>query len=169
MMVEIRRMRPGDVAGIHEVHTAAVRETCARLLTPAVVEAWLYGRTPDGYLSAAEDGESFWVAVDEAGGVIGFASWQEDELLALFIDPPVHGLGIGGRLFAACERDAAEAGRSITCVNAALNAVSYYQALGFRAVGEGYQQKRGERIPHIEMVREEGPGEDPGSCPAGVR
>jgi GNAT superfamily N-acetyltransferase len=169
MIVEIRRMRLEDASGIHEVHTAAVRETCARLLTPAVIEAWLYGRMPEGYLSAAESGESFWVAVDEAGCVVGFASWQEDELLALFIDPSVHGQGIGGRLFAACERDAAEAGRSITCVNASLNAVSYYQALGFRAVGEGHQQKRGERIPHIEMVREVGPGEVPGDFPAGAR
>jgi putative acetyltransferase len=153
-MVEIRRLRPEDAPGLHDVHTAAVRETCALLLTQAIVEAWLYGRTPEGYLSAAEDGESFWVAVDEAGGVVGFASWQDDELVALFIDPAAHGQGIGGRLFAACERDAAKADQAITCVNASLNAVSYYEALGFAVVGEGYQEKRGERIPHVEMVRD---------------
>lgn len=153
-MVEIRRMQPGDAPGIHEVHTAAVRRSCAPLLADAVVEAWLHGRTPEGYLSAADDGESFWVAADDGGRVRGFASWQDDELLALFIDPPAHGQGIGGLLFAACERDAMENGQVITRLNASLNAVSYYEALGFAAVREGYQEKRGERIPQIEMIRD---------------
>ena len=105
-MVRIRRMEEGDAADMHRLHGAAVRQVCAKTVTPAVVEAWLYGRTPEGYLRAEpEGGEAFWVAVDRDGQTVGFGSWRADELIGLYVDPNFHGQGIGRALFAACEDD----------------------------------------------------------------
>ena len=154
-MVHIRRMENGDVAGMHRVHTDAVRQVCAKTVTPPVVEAWLHGRTPDGYLRAeSEDDERFWVAVEPPMGVVGFASWRADELVSLYIDPDFHGQGIGRALFIACEDDAAANGQRIVRLISTLNAQGYYEMLGFRYVEDGYREKRGERIPHVEMVRD---------------
>jgi len=86
--------------------------------------------------------------------IFGFGSWRGDDLVALYVDPQMHGRDVGRRLFTACETDARENGRSITRLNATLNATSYYEALGFRKVRDGYNEKRGQRIPHIEMIRE---------------
>lgn len=157
--MKVRPMRPEDAVGVQDAHTAAVREVCAPLLEPAVVEAWLRGRTPDGYLRAADEGdERFWVAVDHEGGVMGFASWRDGELLALYVDPGNQGLGIGRRLFAACEEEARGQGLKITRLNSSLNARTFYEARGFRAAREGYREKHGQRIPHLEMERN-GPGQ----------
>lgn len=153
-MIAIRPMRDKDADAMHEVHTKAVRRACAPLLDPDVVDAWLFGRTPGGYVSAAADGgERFWVGVIDAERVVGFASWRDDELISLFVDPDCHGRGIGRRLFDACQDDAAANGNGIVRLNSTLNARTFYEAYGFREVGRGYNEKRHKRIPHIEMVR----------------
>ena len=147
-------MRQADTIGMHDVHTHAVRQVCAPMLEATVVEAWLHGRTPEGYQRAAiEDGERFWIAIDDASGVVGFASWREDELIALFVLPEFQGCGIGRKLFVACEEDARDCGSRIVRLNSTLNAETYYEMLGFRRVRDGYQQKQNQCIPHIEMER----------------
>ncbi len=154
MKFAIRRMVPSDAVGMHRVHTHAVTAVCAAFVEPAAVEAWLHGRTPEKYVLAADEGgETFWIAAAEDGSVIGFSSWRRDELVSLFVDPAWHERGVGRALFDACEKDAAENGHAPRRLTATLNAVSYYEALGFRQVRENYREKQGQRIPHIEMTR----------------
>jgi ribosomal protein S18 acetylase RimI-like enzyme len=153
-MVRIRRMNVKDAPGMHRVHLDAVQQVCAASVSPGVVQAWLYRRSPAGYLRAADKGgEIFWVAVDESDRIVGFASWRENELVGLFVDPQLHGRGIGRKLFDTCEKDAEENGYKITRLNSTLNAQTYYEALGFQTIREGFREMHGQRIPHIEMVR----------------
>ncbi len=155
MSFAIRRMSPDDADGMHRVHTQAVTDVCAAFLKPAAVTAWLHGRTPEKYVQAADTGgEAFWIAALEDGSVIGFASWRKDELASLFVDPAWHGQGVGRALFDACEAEAAKSGHALRRLVAAVNAVTYYEALGFHAVRETYRVKNGHRIPQIEMTRD---------------
>lgn len=155
MKFAIRRMSPRDAAGMHRIHTRAVTAVCAAFVEPAAVEAWLHGRTAEKYVEAADTGgETFWIAALEDGSVIGFASWRRDELVSLFVDPAHHGRGVGRALFDACEKDAAKNGHAPRRLIATLNAVSYYEALGFRQLRKSYREKQGQRIPHIEMTRD---------------
>jgi putative acetyltransferase len=83
----VRRMRPEDVSEIHAIHTECLSSrTLREWYTDEQLAAWLSGRTPEGYLRACASGEHFLVAEQE-GAVVGFASWQDDELLALFVHP----------------------------------------------------------------------------------
>lgn len=153
-MIRVRRMNSEDTAALHHIHTEAVQQVCAAMVDLNAVAAWLHGRTPEGYLRAAdEDGETFLVAFKEPDQLVGFASWREEELVSLFVDPQFHGRGIGRKLFAACEKDAEKSGYAILRLNSTLNAQSYYEAIGFRPIRMGYHEKRGQRIPHVEMVR----------------
>lgn len=155
MKFVVRRMVPDDAPGMHRVHTQAVTAVCAAYVEPAAVEAWLHGRTAEKYAEAADTGgETFWIAALEDDSVIGFSSWRRDELVSLFVDPAYHGRGVGRALFDACEKNAAEKGHALRRLVATLNAVSYYEALGFRQVRESYREKQGQRIPHIEMTRD---------------
>lgn len=154
MTLQLRRMQPDDVSALHALHTAAVREICAPFLEPAVVEAWLRGRTAEAYQRAAdEEGENFWVAVGDDDAIAGFASWRDDTLLALFIHPDRQGHGIGRALFERCEADAKDSGFEILCLSATLNAERYYEQFGFRRVGTMHRERFGERIPLITMAR----------------
>jgi len=124
------------------------------MLEPGIVEAWLYGRTPEGYVRAASSGgEVYWVAVEGTGLVVGFASWSGDELVSLYVDPRHEGQGIGKQLFATCQADCEKEGCSISHLNSTINARTFYESLGFRAMREGFREKRNKRIPHIEMER----------------
>ena len=148
-------MESGDTVGMHDVHSHAVRQVCAQHLKPPVVEAWLHGRTPEGYQRAADDeGERFWVALNSEDRVVGFAGWRGDELTALFVLPECHGRGIGSELFQACEEDARNHGLQIVRLDTTLNAVRFYEQFGFHQLREGYREKRGQRIPHMEMERD---------------
>lgn len=155
MKFVVRRMSSEDAQDMHRIHTEAVTGVCAAFVEPAAVAAWLHGRTAEKYVEAADTGgETFWIAALEDGSVIGFASWRRDELVSLFVDPAHHDRGVGQALFEACEKDAAENGHALRRLIATLNAVSYYEARGFRQVRESYRVKQGQRIPHIEMTRD---------------
>jgi len=155
MRFAIRRMAPEDAEDMHRIHTQAVTAVCAAFVEPAAVAAWLHGRTAAKYVAAAHTGgETFWIAALEGGPVIGFASWRRDDLVSLFVDPAYHGRGVGHALFDACAKDAAANGHAPRRLTATLNAVSYYEALGFRQVREAYREKQGQRIPHVEMTRD---------------
>ncbi len=155
MRLIIRRMAPDDAADMHRIHTQAVTAVCAAFVEPPAVEAWLHGRTAKKYVEAADTGgEAFWIAALDDSTVIGFASWRGDELVSLFVDPAHHGRGVGRALFDACEKDAAANGHAPRRLTATLNAVSYYEALGFNQVRETYREKQGQRIPQVEMTRD---------------
>jgi GNAT superfamily N-acetyltransferase len=151
--IVIRPMRDEDVPVVHAIHERAVSMTCAPLLPEAVVAAWLRDRTPEGYLRARDErGERFWIA-EHRGLRAGFASWRGEWLMALFVDPDHQGNGIGRLLLDACDRDAADGGGKIARLDSTLNARDFYERLGFRVTGEGYEEKFGERVPHLEMLR----------------
>lgn len=153
-MFSIRRMQPEDVAILHKLHTLAVRRVCAPFLKPAVVEAWLRGRTPEAYQRAAEEeGENFWVAVESDNRIVGFASWRDETLLALFTHADYQGKGVGRTLLAACDDDAHKQGHAIVRLNATLNAESYYEAYGFRRTGTWNRERFGVLIPLVLMER----------------
>ena len=146
----IRAMDADDVDKIHLIHTEAVNITCALHYDAERREAWLRGRTPEGYLRAQQNGENFLVAILE-GAVVGFASWRAEELLALFVLPSRQRRGVAHSLFDECGRRANESNFAITKLNATLNAREFYEQLGFKVTGRGYEIKRGKRIYHYKM------------------
>ena len=82
----IRAMEPADTETIHAIHGMCLQCTLLGRYSREQIDAWMAGRTPQGYLRAAEAGEAFFVA-EEGGAVVGYASWQEDELLSLSCIP----------------------------------------------------------------------------------
>jgi len=154
LRVVIRQMADGDANAIHEIHCACLTRTLASHYTQEQVAAWMKGRTPAGYISAAHRGERFFVA--EADGlVVGFASWQDNELLSLFVRPDAQDCGVGSLLLDACLRDAAAEGAGITCLKAAAGADQFYARRGFAPVGQGGTIKNGVVIQDTRMVLSE--------------
>jgi L-amino acid N-acyltransferase YncA len=142
----VRRMRPEDVSAIHTIHTECLTRSLRERYSDEQVAAWLSGRTPEGYLRAQASGERYFVAERE-GVVLGFASWQDNELLALFVHPDEQLKGVGTGLFAACVDDAVSEGRAITDVKATLNSIGFYERHEFTVVEEEAEIKRGVEIP----------------------
>jgi GNAT superfamily N-acetyltransferase len=59
------------------------------------------------------------------------ASWQQDELLSLFVHPDFQGSEIGSALMSACFDDAARSNATISIVKSVLGAEEFYGRHGF--------------------------------------
>jgi putative acetyltransferase len=149
--VSIRPMVAGDARRVHDIHSACLTRTLSAHYSSGQIAAWMKGRTPEGYLKAAAAGERFFVA-ETLSAVTGFASWEDDELLALFVHPDAQGRGVGSQLFEACVADAIALGSSIARVKAATGAESFYADRGFVSVARGNVVKHGVVIEDTRMV-----------------
>lgn len=154
--VNIRPMVAEDADAIHRIHYACLTRTLSANYSSDQIAAWMKGRSPSGYVKAAAAGERFFVAESD-GRIVGFASWEDDELLALFVDPDTQRAGIGSRLLQVCFEDAASHGSVITCLKAAIGAEPFYARRGFIPVAQGSTTKHGVVIEDTRMVVERAP------------
>jgi putative acetyltransferase len=143
----IREMREADTIHVHQIHTDCLTVSLKDHYSTAQLEAWMYGRSPEGYWRFANSGETFRVA-ERNGQIVGFANWQGDELRSLFISPAHQYAGIGSALFRSCDQES-----RVGFVKAALSAVPFYRRFSFVEAGRGFDMKRGIQLPHIAMRR----------------
>jgi GNAT superfamily N-acetyltransferase len=149
----IRPMARGDAETVHEIHGACLTRTLLGRYTHEQITAWMDGRAPEGYVRASEAGERFFVA-EADGVVVGYASWEDDELLSLFVHPDCQSRGVGSALVEACLADAECNGGAITKVKSVLGAEAFYAKHGFASDCRGSTAKRGVEIPDTRMRRE---------------
>ncbi len=144
----IREMREADTIQVHRIHTDCLTISLKNHYSTAELEAWMYGRSPEGYWCFANSGETFRVA-ERAGEIVGFANWQGEELRSLFVSPAYQQAGIGSALFTSCDQE-----NHIAFVKATLSAVTFYSRFSFVEAGRGFDMKKGIRLPHVAMCRD---------------
>lgn len=103
-----------------------------------------------------------WLAVDPAGTVLGSAGWgrargedgtERARIRKVFVEPGLAGRGLGRRLVEAAEARARAAGLSAFVVRANLNAVPFYERLGYRATGPGEMAVGGRTVAMTMMEK----------------
>lgn len=140
-------MREADTIHVHRIHTECLTMSLVNHYSPEALDAWMFGRSPEGYWRFANSGETFRVAEID-GEIVAFANWRDEELKSLFVTPARQRSGIGSALFSACEREA-----RLTLVKATLGAVGFYTRFSFVEAGRGFDLKRGVELPHVVMRR----------------
>jgi putative acetyltransferase len=136
------RIRPAvlaDAPAIARVMRAAVRgnpspdysarQRAAWSSLPALYHRWAMGPGGERYLVA-----------ERRGRVVAYAARREDEITAAFVHPAAARAGVGRALVERLAGDAVREGRRRLKAAAALPALGFYAALGFRAAG-------GTRVP----------------------
>lgn len=132
----IRPARPDDIDAIYAVHRDSVSSLCTGHYTPEQIAMWLDGRTPAMYLGAIERGQ-LWIAVDDDGGIAGFAENDGREVSKLFVRGARAGAGVGERLLAVALDAIRAAGHTSAYLEATRNACAFYRRHGFVEVGTG--------------------------------
>lgn len=84
-------------------------------------------------------GEAYFVAEDRRG-ILGYAALRATEVTAIFVRPRAARRGVGAALLARIEREARRRGARSLRADAALSALAFYGAAGFRG-------DRGVRVP----------------------
>ena len=136
--VVVRRALPDDAEAVCAVHKASVRGLCAGRYSPEQIEAWIGDRRPERYRHAVTEGGEAMVVAERRGGggagIVGFASLQGAEVVAVYVSPAAAGRGTGAALLRAIEREARARGVDRLHLSASLNAVPFYEAMGYRRV-----------------------------------
>jgi putative acetyltransferase len=93
-----------------------------------------------------------WMACDERGEPQGFIGLNGTRIEALFVDPDVHGNGLGSRLVGHAERLKGPALQvDVNQQNA--GACAFYQRLGFEQVGRSELDDSGRPYPILHLER----------------
>jgi GNAT superfamily N-acetyltransferase len=130
--MRIRRATSADCAPIWAVHTRAIRHSCATHYAPEDIAAWSGRMTPAAYAEPLLT-RSMFVAEHDDGRIAGFAQLDpvEGTVEAVYVDPDFGRQGIGRALMAAIEQEALRLRLPRLVLVASLNAVAFYEALGF--------------------------------------
>jgi len=141
--VRIRRGGPADLPRALEIWRAAVDATHG-FLTPGD-RAEIDDMVAEHFLPNAD----LWLAVDEQDRPQAFLVMDGEMIDALFVDPMVHGRGIGTRLV---EHALALApGARVDASEQAANALRFYLARGFVPIGRSETDADGRPYPLVHL------------------
>jgi predicted N-acetyltransferase YhbS len=133
---------------MHRIHDEGVRAACVDFYTSEQIEAWLGGRSPEGYHKGIKKGEMF--VAEDNGEVVGFGHVVPGEIVAIFVDHGKHGMGIGKALVEHAIEMASDGERKVI-VRATLNAIPFYEKSGFVKVKEDADIDNGVEVPVLIM------------------
>lgn len=130
----IRKAVVDDVPTLKELHDRAVMELCRVAYTADQLEGWINSTPLEKYHWRLETQRIF-IAEDE-GRMIGFVRWypETNELCSVCVEPELARQGIGTRLMEYACADARAHKVETLWLKASINAVPFYQALGWEYI-----------------------------------
>jgi N-acetylglutamate synthase-like GNAT family acetyltransferase len=147
--VSVRTARPEDAGAVLDVKRAAINELATRAYTPVELEAWAPDDDAIEEYRSAMSAEQFQVLVAEDDGMVagyGVLNAAESRVEALFVRPFWTRSGIATRLLRQLEMSAAFDGCERLSVISSLNAVPFYESLGYDRV-----EKRSRTINGVDI------------------
>jgi GNAT superfamily N-acetyltransferase len=137
-----------DAKEMQRLHTSAVRTTCKDFYNKKQIDAWLEGRSPEGFHEGINNGDMF--IAEENGKILGFGHAIPSEIVAVFVDPAFHGQGVG-KLLLDYGLKIALNGHQKVKAESTINAEGFYAKHGFKKLKESSVTRRGVEIPIIVM------------------
>ncbi|HEY0787257.1 MAG TPA: GNAT family N-acetyltransferase [Thermoanaerobaculia bacterium] len=134
-MLTIRPATIDDAPSIYRVHTAAIRQICSGSYAPEEIADWSGALAAERYVDAMGQCDFEVAELDGTLAAFSVLDIPHAELHALYVAPEHGRRGIGRALLARAEANAAARGISDLHLKATLNAVTFYEANGWIAVG----------------------------------
>jgi GNAT superfamily N-acetyltransferase len=129
-------MAAGEEPAVAALHDRSFRALAAGTYGPEVLAAHA-GLVLDPAYAAGLAANDIWVAEAPGGALLGTAGWMAQpepglgRIRKVYVAPEAARQGIGRALMAAAEARAAVAGAHSLILRGHLNAVAFYQALGY--------------------------------------
>lgn len=128
--VNLRAGHPNDAESLLAIHRCSILRLGLTVYSEVQCRSWAYGLTAKGYETTMDAGEKYFVA-SQQDEIIGFCSYQFNEIKGLFVHPDNARHGIGTALLTRVEADINSILSEEIVLDAALPAVPFYKALGY--------------------------------------
>jgi ribosomal protein S18 acetylase RimI-like enzyme len=139
----LRDFRDSDGPALLAIHSGAILATGDEFYTEAERRSWAYGLVAEGYARARDGGETFVLATTANDTIIGFCSWDAQQIVGLYVDPRQQGRGIGSLLLRHGEDAMRHSGVTLSRIHSSLPAVSFYEAHGYVVTSRAMHSSRG--------------------------
>ena len=134
MPIDIRRYRPGDLAGLIALFRDTVRRVNGRDYSPQQVMAWAPDEIDARQWRHRFDNKIVWVA-DLDGAPVGFVDVARDGLIdMLYVHADHQGKGIASLLLRTVEASARTRGLLRLFTEASITARPFFEHRGFRVI-----------------------------------
>ena len=138
-----RNAQEKDAEGIVQVHVDCLRRVCSAYYTEDTMQKWINAQSLQEYSSWIKSAAHFLVVANKDDDIFAFAhigkcshdtfsSEMDYEVHKLYVSPDVARRGIGKKLLKELERRVSNDGASGIALRSAMNAVSFYEACGYR-------------------------------------
>lgn len=129
--MKIRRVTLEDLPEVASMHRASILDLCAQHYSAVELSLWTDALQPDKYTTLLVDRE--FLVAEEDGQILGFGVLDLSQSLinATYVSPKAVRRGVGRRLVEAMERLARQGAVSRLHLNSTLNAVPFYERLGY--------------------------------------
>ena len=134
--ITFRPARAGDGTAAYHVTWSSVRELGRGSYSPHQLEIWMGSRTPVWHENLITNGDM--IVAERSGKIVGFVHTVPGEINRLFVLPDTAGKGLGKRLLEIGIENARKGHSGPIKLVSLLNAVGFYERLGFRVLERGY-------------------------------
>lgn len=150
----IRAAAVGDAKVLAVLHVRSVRELAAGHYSHEQIKAWVKGIESKNYLGPIAEGRML-VAEAQDGRLAGFAIYEPEScrLGLLYVSPDFARQGVGRLLVQAVEVEARSTGARRVWLDSSLNALRFYEKLGFTEIERTTNEWQGVRFPRIKMEK----------------
>ncbi len=133
---KIRPAQAEDAEGIHLAHIQSIREVCGPFYSQREIAAWGGREFNRSRREADIQNDKVWVVAQQEE-IFGYAHFDQfrGEVLALYLHPQIIKMGYGSQLLNMMEKEAQRQQISRLFLIATLNAIPFYQKMGFTNVG----------------------------------
>jgi ribosomal protein S18 acetylase RimI-like enzyme len=154
--LNIRKINNKDIKEIVLIHKECVTKTNSKRYSPEIIDEWLKQINEKNVLDQLETTQ--WLVLEADSNVLGFCQYDlnEGELYQIQIHPKFQGKGYGKRLYTFVEEDFKVNKKHLISLYATLNAVPFYESLGFSVIKEILFDLGAQKMKMMEMSKDLG-------------
>lgn len=156
--IRLEPAQPKDAAAILEIHAAAVHQTAAPYYSEEVINSWSRLPITSERIERVkqkwfENPEHRVIVARQNNYTVGFGMIDKNsELQGLYVHPDFGRCGIGAKILAVLEQEAALLGLSYLNADASINAEAFYRKQGFEVIEYGiHQLASGQEMACVKM------------------
>ncbi len=132
--LEFRAFEAADAVRVSEIICSCLRDVNSKDYTPIQISQMLPGFAAENLVSRFSDVQP--TLACRGGTIVGIGILVEAEIRTMFVDPTLHGQGIGAAIMDYLEQKALSQGRTAITMFSSITARGFYEKGGYTVVGE---------------------------------